>query len=180
MVFLVSGGTIVGDLFYSWQQAGFFDYLFPLLLIFALVFGILGRLKLFEDNKVLNGLIALVIGLISIQSSTVTDFFNVILPNLGIGLIIFLTILLIAGLVLPAKWDVALLAVAAVIIVLVLVNTSGALGWSSGYWWSENWTNVLGLIIIIGLVLGVIFANSGNNDKVAGTSILGQLLGKKL
>ena len=35
------GGGVVGDMFSRWEQAGFFSYILPFLLIFALIFGIL-------------------------------------------------------------------------------------------------------------------------------------------
>lgn len=175
MVFLASYGTIVGDLFASWEQAGFFEYLFPLLLIFALVFGILSKINLFKDNKALNGLIALIIGLIAIQSPYVSSFFGELFPRLGIGLVILLCCIIVIGLTLPPKWSGAFLAVAVVIIILVLVNTAGAVGWSSGYWWGENWTNVLGLVIIIGLVGAVIFSGSSGGNEFE-KSMLGKLL----
>lgn len=178
MVFLAFYGTMVGDLFNSWEQAGFFQYLFPVLLLFALVFGILTKLDLFKDNKGLNAIIALVVGLIAIQSSFVSEFFNALFPRLGIGLIILLSVILVAGLVLPKTGDVAILMISAIIIIMVLVNTAGALGWSSSSWWSDNWTTVVGLVLIVALVIAIIVGNSNSKEKFAGESILGQLIGR--
>ena len=39
----VMKGGALGELFTQWEQIGFFSYLLPLLLIFALVFGILTK-----------------------------------------------------------------------------------------------------------------------------------------
>ncbi len=41
-------GGAIGDVLSSWEQAGFFSYLLPFLLIFALVFGILTQIQLFK------------------------------------------------------------------------------------------------------------------------------------
>lgn len=174
MVFLAST-NLVGDLFRSWEQAGFFEYLFPLLLIFAIVFGILTKLNLFKDNKALNGLIALVVALIAIQQNFVSEFFEVLFPRLGIALILFLSVIILIGLALPPKWDGVLLAVGAVIVIVTLVSTSGALGWSSGSWWRDSWVNIIGLIIFVAIIGAIIFGGR-QSDDAGGTSMLGKLL----
>ena len=77
--FSFEGGTI-GDFLSVWEQAGFFSYLLPFLLIFALVFGILTQIQLFRENKAINAIIALVVGLISLQFPMVPQFFSEIFP----------------------------------------------------------------------------------------------------
>ena len=66
----------LGDFLSKWEQAGFFSYLLPFLLIFALVFGILTRVKIFKDNKVVNGIIALAVALMALQFNFVPQFFS--------------------------------------------------------------------------------------------------------
>jgi len=44
------GGSF-GNLLLKLEGLGFFDYVLPFLIIFAMVFGILTRIKIFEDNK---------------------------------------------------------------------------------------------------------------------------------
>ena len=58
-----AGGGLVGDMLSQWEQAGFFSYLLPFLLLFALIFGILNQIHLFRENKSINGIIALVVSL---------------------------------------------------------------------------------------------------------------------
>jgi len=151
-------GTAIGDMLVQWEQAGFFMYLLPFLLIFALVFGILNQIKLFQDSKAVNGILALVVGLLALQFPMVPQFFAEIFPRLGIGLAILLALLILMGMFIDPKsgaMGYALLAVGGIILVIVLVKTAGALGWSSGWWWSENWPMVAGVVFIL-LVIGII------------------------
>lgn len=177
ITFFAFQGGMIGDLFNSWEQQGFFTYLFPMLLVLALVFGILSKLNLFKDNKAINAIISVIIAIISVQTPMVTDFFAVLFPRLGIGLIIILSIILLVGIALPAKGDVAILAVGVIIAIVVLTNTAGSLGWSSGAWWADNWTNILMLVILLAGVGAIIASGSSGGDNFAGKSILGKLLG---
>ena len=155
-------GTAIGDMLYQWEQAGFFQYLLPFLLIFALVFGILTQIKLFKENKSINGIIALVVGLMAMQFPMVSQFFSEIFPRLGIGLAIILVLLILIGMFVDPKSGAVgytLLGVAGIILIIVLVKTAGALGWSSGWWWQDNWPMVAGVVFIL-IVIGVIVGGS--------------------
>ena len=161
------GGGAIGNMLSQWEQAGFFTYLLPFLLIFALVYGILTQVKLFKDNKSINGIIALVVGLMALQFPMVSQFFAEIFPRLGIALSIILVIMIILGLFLNSKDDGdfmkwVLLGVAGIILVIVLIKTAGALGWSSGWWWQDNWSMIVGVAFILAII-GIIVA--GSNPK---------------
>jgi hypothetical protein len=171
-------GGAVGEMFSSWQQAGFFSYLLPFLLIFALVFGILSKMDIFSNNKAVNGIIALVIGFMSLQFELVPRFFSEIFPRLGVGLAIILIILILLGLFLdPGKSAInyTLLGVGAVIVIVILIQTAGAVGWSSGYWWSQNWPMVAGAIFILVLV-GIIVGSSSPSSKDTNNSLFARAL----
>ena len=77
MMFLQSfgfyGGSI-GNLLAQWEQIGMFSYILPFLLLFALIFGILSRIKIF-DNKSLNTVISLAVSLMALQYDYVPRFF---------------------------------------------------------------------------------------------------------
>ena len=157
-------GTAIGDMLTQWSNAGFFEYLLPFLLIFALVYGILTQIKLFKENKSINGIIALVVGLMALQFPMVPQFFAEIFPRLGIALSIILVVMILLGLFLNSKDDGdfmkwVLLAGAGIILVVVLIKTAGALGWSAGWWWTENWPMVAGVAFILAII-GIIVAGS--------------------
>ncbi len=160
-------GSGIGNMLSVWNQAGFFTYLLPFLLIFALIFGILNQIHLFKENKAINGIIALVVGLLALQSPMVSQFFSEIFPRLGIGLSILLVLLILVGMFIdPSKTGimVTLLGIGAVITVVVLVQTAGAVGWSSGYWWQDNWETVAGVVFIL-IALAVIVGGSSPKES---------------
>lgn len=172
------GGGAMGNMLSSWEQYGFFSYILPFLLIFSLVFGILEKTKIFEDNKSLNGIIALVVGLMALQFGSVSQFFAEIFPRLGVALAIILVLMILLGIFLPTeKWVNSTLFLAVVVIlIIVLVKTAGAVGWSSGLWWNENWPLVAGGILFI-VVIGAIIVGSSPStstfDNVASTFMKG-------
>jgi len=156
------GGGRIGEVLNQWQEVGIFSILLPFLLIFALVYGILEKTNLFQDkNKAINPIIGFVVALMAIQFEVVPQFFSVIFPKLGIGLGIVLIVLILLGIFAPKEtWLIYILfGIGAIILIVVLVQTAGDLGWSAGYWWTDNWPTVAGAIFIL-IILGVIVGAS--------------------
>ena len=153
------GGNI-GSLLATWEQAGVFSYVLPFLLIFAIVFGILMKIKVFGDNKGLNAVLALVIGLLALQFELVPIFFSEIFPRVGVALSVILALIILAGLFFdPADNKVInylLLGVSVIAFLIILPKTAGYLGWYTPYWWYANWPTILiigGVIAVIGAVI---------------------------
>jgi hypothetical protein len=152
------GGNI-GSILASWEQAGVFSYVLPFLLIFSIVFGILMKTQIFKDNKGLNGVIALVIGLLAMQFDLVPIFFSQIFPRVGIALSIILVLLILVGLFFDPNnkfVGYGLLGVGVIIFLVVLTKTAGSLGWYSFDWWFANWQTILGYGAIIAIIFGII------------------------
>lgn len=166
----------LGELFTQWEQIGFFSYLLPFLLIFALVFGILVKVKLFKDNKAVNAIIALVVGLMAVQFDLVSNFFSQIFPMMGVALAIILAFFILVGLFVDPEHPVMtwiLFGIGAVIFLVVIVQAAGSFGWSAGYWWQDNWVTIIGVVIVIALVVAVI-ASSSNKQKIYPKSLWGR------
>ena len=163
---LFSGGGF-SEILNNLQNAGFFSYIIPFLLIFALVFGILSRMNLFKENRAVTSIIALAVGLMAIQMDLVPRFFSEIFPRFGIAISIILTLLIILGLFLdPEKPGImyALLGVAAIIVIVVLAQTAGEFGITLiGPWLRYNWGNILMVVLVAAGVVGGLVAiiNSG-------------------
>lgn len=164
-----SQGGLIGDMFSQWEQMGFFSYILPFLLIFALVYGILTQMKMFRDNRSVNAIIALVVGLMALQLDMVSEFFREIFPRLGVGLAILLVILILAGLFIdPERMPlmITLLVIGVIISIVVLINTAGAVGWSSAYIWQEYASSIV-MIIILLVVIGVIVGSGSNRPSTS-------------
>ena len=166
LIFLASGGgfdSLLGNL----QNAGFFSFILPFLLLFAIIFGLLTQMKIFKDAKGINAIIALAVSLMSLQFDMVSTFFSEIFPRMGIGITIVLILIIFIGMFYDVKstalvWIMFLIGV--IIFAIVLVQTGGALGWSSGQWWYKNWGMVVGGGILIGIVVAMIAAGGPPSD----------------
>jgi hypothetical protein len=159
------GGGTFGNLLFRLEQLGFFSYLLPFLIIFALVFGILTKIKIFEDNKPVNAIIALSVGLMALQFGFVSNYFAELFPRLGVGLSIILAIMIAAGLFMDPDnkaINYGLLGISVIIIIVILSQTADAsYWWYSGLWWSNN----LGSVLAIGIFLAALAIVVGGITK---------------
>ena len=153
-------GGDIGNLLATWEQAGVFSYVLPFLLIFAVVFGILMKIKVFGENRGLNAVIALVVGLLSLQFQLVPVFFSQIFPNLGVGLSIILIMMILLGLFIPYdkqnKMNYFLLAVAAIVFVIVVANSFSNTGY---YGFSDImyfiYAHLTGIVVTLIVLIGI-------------------------
>lgn len=153
-------GGAFGNVLATWEQLGVFSYVLPFLLIFAVVFGILMQVKLFQENRILNGIIALAVSLLSLQFDFVPLFFSEIFPRLGVGLAVILVVLILWGLFLDPehKGQKYLLVIAALIVtIIVIYQTFNYLGYGYNYsgFLYAYFPQVIGIVIILALI-GVI------------------------
>lgn len=175
------GGGMIEDVLDRWAEAGLFAYVLPFLLIFAVVFGILDRMNVFDRNKAINALIALSVGLMSIQFDLVPWFFSEVFPRFGIGLIVILISLIFLGLYLDPDRNhtTTILIISAVVGIAVFAYTADVMGFSVSSYdlWDNLPTIIMGVIILV-ILFSMI--NSGKDDynstKTEDRSILGQLL----
>ncbi len=170
------GGT-VGDILSTWESVGVFSYLLPFLLIFAILIGLLNKINLFKDNKVVNIIIALSVSLMSLQFDFVPRFFSEIFPRMSIGLIIILVMIILTGILVPSNkgWmTYVFFAIGVIVLAVILVQTSGAFGDSVGYHFQQYWADYVGIIIF--LVILAIVAGGASSESEAAKSPLMKLL----
>jgi peptidoglycan/LPS O-acetylase OafA/YrhL len=177
---LFSGGEI-GNTFNELANAGFFTYILPFLLLFSIVFALLTQTGIFREAKGINAIIAVSVALMALQFNLVSTFFSEIFPRVGVGLSIVLIIMIFTGMFFNTKsktlmW--AMLAIGALIVVVILVQTSGALGWSSGIWWYENWKTIAFLVGFVA-VLAIIVGAGQPSDKEFETPFMRALVGER-
>ncbi len=80
----------------SLQRLGFFDIMLPFLLVFSIVYGILEKAQIFGENRHdINAVIAFVIGLMVVVTSTVLNLLTGFLPWVGLMVVVFLSFMIL-------------------------------------------------------------------------------------
>jgi len=158
----IGWGTDIGYILQTWADMGIFAYALPFLLIFAIVFGILQATRMLGENKGVSAVIALAVGLLSLQWNYVPDFFAIIFPYAGVGIGILLVALILMGLFIDPKqrgFMIAFFVIGAVIALIVVLSALSSYDWLGGWWWDEYWPAIIALLVIGGLVAAVIFSS---------------------
>ena len=158
------------DIFYQWEYIGVFDYILPLLLVFAVVFGILSSTKFLGKNRAVYVIIAVVIGLLALRWQ---NFFSVFLaeifPKLGVGLAIILSLLILVGMFIAEDetryWSWGLASIGAVIALIIVYQTFEKLGYNTWGFGSDS----AGLIILAVLLIALIIAVAVSGGKHEGS-----------
>ncbi len=152
----------ITDILNQWNQLGIFSYAIPFLIIFAVVFAILEKTGLLGDNRPIMSIVSVAIGLSALQFDYVSEFFAVIFPRFGIGLSIFLVLLILIGFFVDpgnkegfAKklgwigWVTGL--------GVVIWSLSSWDSWTSYYgfggWFAENIWSIIVLAVLIALII---------------------------
>ena len=162
------GWTSLYQVMQQWEQFGVFTVIFPLILVFAVVFAILEKVDLFK-NRGVHLLVALVIGFFTISNPYVSGFFMYFFSNLALGIIILIGLVILLGIALKPDddtWTKIFTFAGGAIFLFVLIR-SGALkiliGENFWYWFQVN--SALVLIGIIVIVMIVIVLTSGFKKK---------------
>ena len=174
-------GGAIGDMLLQWEQIGIFSYVLPFLLIFSLVFAILMRLNIFknEKNNTINAIIALVVGLMALQFDFVPIFFSEVFPRIGIAMSIILAILVVAGLFMDPEnkaMMVGLMVFSLLVVAVIIYQSFGAFGLSTGYWISAYWPQLLSFGFFLAIIIAVIASSRPTNQ----TPTVGSVLAKTL
>lgn len=159
----------ISSFFGNLESMGFFDYLLPFVLIFAIIFAILEKIHLFGQNKTnIHVIIALMLGLLFTTQFDIVQRMNLFLPKISFFIVLVLMFLILIGL-LGAKVELGLSGAPFFISVLVcLFALWWALGDEFGFelpqwmqdasWWGQA-------LLIIGIIAVVVFAAKGAADK---------------
>jgi len=170
------GGSVGGILAY-WESIGLFSHVLPFLLIFALTFGILTKTKVFQDNRAINGIIALSVGLLVLQFNFVAVFFSEIFPRVGVGLAVILVLLILAGLFFdPDNKGVGyfLLAVGIIIFLIVVFQSLAWTGSAWTWWLYDTWPQIILVLLFLAVVGTIIGSGKPKNPNSTYKPILFQ------
>jgi hypothetical protein len=172
------------DLFAQWETAGVFDFLLPILLIFAVVYGILIQTKVLGESRGVNFLIAVVVALLSMRLTIVSDFFALLFPGLGIGIAVLMVVLIMAGLFMSnanyKTWLPTFFWGGVIIGLIIVISVLNSFAWFGSPWWQQNWVSILWIIIILALLAPILLPNkeeSGGDGETTWGLPIGPLRG---
>lgn len=161
----------IGMVLQQWAEMDIFYYALPFLLIFALVFAILQKVKIMgetaDKNRGISAIIALAVALLALQFDQVPVFFSIIFPKLGIGLAILLVVIILVGLfgdyTKHQGFAYLFLAVGGISALVIILNSLSDYSWWTGSFWQQNMSAIVAGIII--LVFIFIVVSSGRDTK---------------
>ena len=155
----------IESIFSQWASLGLFSHILPFLLIFAVVYGILFKMGLFDGQKGVQVIIALVIGLLSIRYRLLGDVLEVITPRLGVGLVIILALLILIGMFVPVDaegimgW--ILVGTGLVIFIIIISQTASVFDTGfGGYIGDELIAYVVLTVLLIGIIVAVVVSGA--------------------
>lgn len=168
-ILFLSFKTEISDILNQWDRIGVFDYLLPFLLVFAVVYGILAKAKFLGNNKGVNAVIALAVGLLSLQFGFVTEFFGTIFPYAGLGISVILVALILIGLFAKEGDDdktyrTIFIILGGIVALVVIFSALSNAGYTVGYEWRDSLPAIIAGMVIIGLIAWMIGAG-GNSGK---------------
>jgi hypothetical protein len=175
------GWTGFREIIMEWQRVGFFDVVLPLLLIFAIVYAILDKIKILGENKAVNIIISLALAFFAVSNLYVSAFFMYLFSYTGVAIAILLAAIILLGLFLKGdddnKWRWILGFGGFILFVWVLSRATSDFGVSFfgpnfSWWLSQNLYWMLILLFIGGAIVAIVVASGGRKksplDKLTG------------
>ena len=177
------------DFIYNFQDMGVFDIVLPFLLIFAIIFAVLEKSKIFGSKNGapksnINLIVALVIGLIVIVQTDVVNKINTYLPKMALIYVIAIGLLIFFGLMSTGKKNIALPSYLAVLlgaIGVIWALTSGTgFGWPDWLRLTETAKQAIIWIGVAVVVIGIVYGGGRGNSPESGGKTKTQAFGEWL
>ena len=156
--------SMISDL----QNAGFFDILLPMLLVFVIIFATLEKTKIFgtlneKPRTNINTIVAIIIALVVIVQFDLIYIMNLYLSKMALFIIIALIFMLTLGIfgADPAKGFSGIMLILAVVVSLIAVfwALSPSMGFELPYWLYLSDEAISWLLAIGFFVLVIVFVN---------------------
>ena len=162
--------VFAGDLFYQLQGSGIYEYVLPFLLIFAVTFAILEKVKILGNNKKsINAIVAIIIGLIFVTQFSLVYTLNTFLPKISLFIIIAVMVLILFGILGAPVHDglghLGMIIGAIVALFAVYWALSPSLGFEMPYWVQYNFDMIIAVVIIIIIIALVIGGSQGRSQS---------------
>lgn len=152
---IIFAGLSFGDLLRAADQADIFYYVLPFLLVFALIYGILTKSKLLGENKGVNIILSLTLGLLSLVGNYFPNFIQAMSPKLAIGLSLLLAVMILLGLFIDDnhKWITNIfITVGLIAFVVIAYSSMSDYGFSGSWAWNQYAPAVITVAIIGAIV----------------------------
>jgi hypothetical protein len=172
----IGTGGSVGDILFRLESMGFFAYVLPFLLIFALVYGILSKTNIFNNNGI-NIILSLAVSLMALQFNFVSYFFAELFPRMGIVLSMILVLFILVGAFIDfenhPKIKYVFGALAFIAVIVIVLQSFGDFVFFSGFgfgsfgFFLEEWGPTLLVIILLvaGIALPIMKSGNKNNNN---------------
>jgi len=173
------------------KDFGFFDVILPFLLVFAVVFGILEKTKIFGTEKIgdveyskknIDAIVAFVIAMFVVAATKIVDTMQLALPRVALLLVVSLSFLLMIGIFIKPEgfyeqvektWLAIIMIIMFIAVILIFLSVIPANDGESWLEYSYNyvmeyWTGALvGSIILFILVIGAVLwiTKTGEGEK---------------
>lgn len=163
--------VFMGDLFYQLEGSGLFEYVLPFLLVFAIIFAILEKTKIFGERNSVNIIVSIIMGLLFVTQTSLVSTLNSFLPKISLFIIVAVMVLILFGLFGASTEHgfrgIILLLGAVASLVAIYWGLSPSLGFQLPYWVQYNWDVIITLIIIL-IVIFIIAGGSGRKQRGEG------------
>ena len=145
------------DLINYMQETKLISVIALFLLIFAIVYGILLKTKIFKDNK-LNGLIAIIVGLIASNINFSSGCLPELFKFLIISLVVILVIYLMIGLFINLEDKKVKHVLSGILVfgIIIFVITSDVCGFGLLSRFEGAWPWLIGFIILAGIIYSIV------------------------
>lgn len=164
----------------QWQSIGVFDVILPMILLFTVIFAILKKTKILGGLPGIDVIVSLVISFLAISNPEVSTFFFSIFSNLGLGIIILLSVMILLGFAMGGSkkglYWIGILGAIAVFIWIMSRVFSIYGGYYYPGWFNDNLIWIIPLILA---VVGIIAVVSGSKEKGQGLKYLFEEFFKK-
>ena len=106
------------------EQIGVYDVFLPFLLVFAIIFAVLEKTKIFGERSNINVVISVIIGLLLVVQQGIVQTINTFLPRVSLIIVVTLMFLLLMSMIVGKEFkglQGGLLTVALIIVIAALV-----------------------------------------------------------
>lgn len=164
---------------------GFYDVILPFILVYAIVFAILVKSRIFEggssDSKLANkvsAIVALVFGLLVVTSIQIVSYIQSLIVNVIIVVVFLLCLYVVLGFLLGDKLSdlfenktlrYVVVITSFIVVLSILLSILGT--WAAiGNWWegfSDRNSSTLGTVLLLGVIGLVLYwvTSSASSDK---------------